>query len=90
MAYSGVTRVIVLRALRAAGPPHSSKKLELLEDVTSYWVTITDGEDIALENIPPEVGRLLVDRLVYKWDVPRHWFYNPLMIPGDEESKPPS
>jgi hypothetical protein len=64
--------------------------LELYEDTETNWVTITDREDISFEWIPPELGRRLVDRLAYGWGVPKHWFYNPVMIPIKEENKPPS
>jgi len=54
-------------------------------------VTIADGRKIRVELIPSTctLGRRLVDRLAYHWDVPKHWFYNPLMIPGEEDKRKP-
>jgi hypothetical protein len=87
---SGVTRDIALRALRASGPPNSPCKLELAEHPIHKWfITITDGNKARLEYIPPALGRRLVNRLSQDWKVPKGWFYEPLMIPGEEDKKPP-
>lgn len=81
MSESGVSRQDALRALRA------TKHLDLV--VQGNRVTIADGEKIETVILPDELSRRIVDRLAYRWNVPKHWFYNPLMIPGDEENRPP-
>jgi hypothetical protein len=84
-----VPREVVLKAARAAGPPHSPKKLIVLEDTEGYFVTISDGKKWTLkEFIPPEVARREINHLIARFKIPRIWFYEPLTIPGEEEEKP--
>jgi hypothetical protein len=40
--------------------------------------------------IPEELSAALVRYLWWHYKIPIHWFWNPLMIPGEEEKKPPS
>lgn len=84
MAASGVTREVALRALRARTGLYISVALD------SYWVMVADEHNSTPEYIPEELERRLVARLSRVYNVPIHWFYNPLMIPGEEEKKPPS
>ena len=79
---SGVTREAAIRALRA-------KKLDLSFSENNL-VQIAGEGHMTTECIPPELGRRQVHRLSRLYKVPIHWFYNPLMIPGDEEKRPPS
>jgi hypothetical protein len=84
-----VPRDVVLRALEAAGPPHSPIKLYI--SVTGNWVTVSDGNKSgSLEFVPPSgLIRRAVNRLNRKYKVPRDWFYDPLQIPGDETKRKP-
>ena len=86
---AGVSRDVALRALRAAGPPHSPKKLSVTL-CEGWWVTVSDGEWHSHEYIPPELGRRVINRLIERFKVPKIWFYEPLHIPGEEEKRPPS
>lgn len=80
-------RDTALRALKAAGPPHSSMKLYISED--GNWVTISDGKGPAfLEYIPVSgLTRQTVNRLSRRYQIPRDWFYNSLLIPGEEHTR---
>jgi len=87
----GVRREVVLRALRAAGPPHSPRKLTVTEDPTGWFVSISDNEGTSLmQYIPPDTCRAAVNHLIDRFAVPRIWFYDPLTIPGPELDKPSS
>lgn len=55
-----------------------------------FEVSGPDGEDPVVEYIPPELGRREPQRLADLYDIPLAWFYNPLLIPGEENDKPPS
>ena len=79
---SGVTREVVLRAFRA-------KKLDVAVDQSGFWVSIAGEDRIAREFIPPELGRRLVNRICQRFGIPKQWLYEPLMIPGDEDSHKP-
>lgn len=80
MADSGVTRETALRALRAGGVDVSADK--------SGNVTLA-GEITETIHIPDELGSRMVWRLADRYKVPIHWFYNPLMIPGEEDKRRP-
>jgi hypothetical protein len=86
----GIARDIVLRALRAAGPPHSQKKLTIIEE-NNWWVIVSDNEKWTLrEFLPPEVCKTTVNHLCDRFKVPKVWFYEPLSAPGDKEKGKPS
>jgi hypothetical protein len=86
---TGVRREIVLRALRSAGPPHSPKKLTIVEQ-DGWWVTVSDNERWTLrEFLPPDVCKATVNHLCKRFMVPRIWFYETLSAPGDEEKGKP-
>ena len=84
---SGVTRDTAIRALKA-------KKVDISFG-SDGLVTLIGKDSSGFQNeetvrIPDELGRRFVDRLSRLFDVPIHWFYNPLMIPGEEEQSKPS
>jgi hypothetical protein len=86
----GVARELVLRALRAAGPPHSPKKLTVVEH-DSWFVAVSDNEEwTLLEYLPPETCRATINHLCERFKVPKIWFYDPLTVPGEEEQRQPS
>ena len=81
-----VSRDVILRALRVAGPPHSEAKLMVIEDqqgiaLTRWSVSIRSDVFATVEWIPLVVGRDLPNRLHRKFKVPKEWFYNELLIP---------
>jgi hypothetical protein len=74
------------------GPPHSPKKLYVSPrpGLGDWFVEVSPIDEPGhLEYIPPELSRRTVNRLVRRYEIPKPWFYNPLLIPGDEEKKPP-
>jgi len=81
----GVKQDVVFAAFRAKGidfaPVPNQKHL--------FEVAAPNGE-MYTECIPPELGRWLPQRLSDTYDIPLQWFYNPLMIPGDQHGKPPN
>lgn len=78
----GVRRETVFAALRA-------KKIDFAPLPDGYVeIAGSDGE-MTTEYIPPELGRREPQRLSSLYKIPIQWLYNPLMIPGDEEKKPP-
>jgi hypothetical protein len=81
----GVKRETVFAAFHARSvdyaPVPGSKDL--------YEVAAPNGE-MNTEYIPTELGRMLPQRLADTYDIPIQWFYNPLMIPCDEEKKKPN
>ena len=88
---NGVKRETVFAAFRAkkisfaplpvAGPGKEGK----------YLVEVaTPSGEMWTEYVPPELGRRLPQRLADLYGVPLEWLYNPLMIPGEENKKPPS
>lgn len=81
---SGVTREIALRALRA------KPGLYISTSTDSHWVMVADEHTANPEYIPLELERRLVARLSRVYSIPIHWFYNPLMIPGEEETQLPN
>ena len=84
----GAKRETVFAALRAkkinyaAVPdsPQSKHMVEIAHPNGNTWI----------EYIPPELGRREPQRLADLFDIPVEWFYNRLLIPGEEEDKPPS
>jgi len=80
---SGVTRDVVLRAFRA-------KHYGVAPDKSGWWVTVapTNGR-IARTFVPPELGRRLVNQICDRFDIPKEWLYEPLMIPGEEDGREP-
>lgn len=52
-----------------------------------FEVAAPNGE-MYTEYIPPELGRRLPQRLSELYGIPLSWFYNPLMISGDNDGKP--
>jgi hypothetical protein len=80
---SGVTRDVVLRALRA-------KHYDVSVDQSGWWVSIAAQNRICREFIPPELGRRLVNRIVDRFGIPKQWLYEPLMIPAEDDCKPPN
>ena len=90
MAGAYVSRDAVMRALNAAGPPHSPKKLTIQEH-PDWWVTVSDNDKwTLLEYIPPEVSMRTVNHLSERFRVPKVWFHEPLKAPGDEEQRQPN
>jgi hypothetical protein len=84
----GVRRETVFAAFRA-------KKIDYvpLEDSpdTKYLVEVAAPNGaMATEYIPPELGRREPQRLATLYGIPIQWLYSPLMIPGEEEGRPPS
>jgi hypothetical protein len=82
------TRETALRALRA-------KKIDFFVDPEDpLYVTIMPLDETLSGPeyipIPEELSTKLVRHLWWHYKIPIHWFWNPLMIPGDEEEKPPS
>jgi hypothetical protein len=81
----GVKRETVFAAFVAKGidfaPVPNSKHL--------YEVAAPNGE-MWTEYIPPELARRTPQRLSEVYDIPLQWFFNPLMIPGEENKKKPS
>lgn len=79
----GVKRDTVFRAFRA-------KKLDFVL-LADDFVEIADSDgNMTTEYIPPELKRREPQRLADLYGIPIQWFYTPLMIPGDEEKKPPN
>ena len=86
-----MARVVALRALKAAGPPHSPKKLTVVEDPESWWVTVSDNEKWTLkEYLPTEICKATINHLCERFEVPKLWFYDPLSCPGEEEKSKPN
>jgi hypothetical protein len=81
MTESEVTKEVALRALKAKGLGIVCGNDDNVE--------IASEDETSLETIPAELGKKLVSRLARVYKVPIHWFYNPLMIPGEEDKKPP-
>jgi hypothetical protein len=84
----GVKRETVFAALRAKkidfAPVPSSPNSKYLVEIVGL-----NGE-MSTEYIPPELGRREPQRLADLFGIPIQWLYSPLMIPGDEDNKPPS
>ena len=75
----GVRRETVFAAFRA-------KKIDF---VPLHLVEVAGPSgEMTTECIPPELGRREPQRLSSLYGIPIQWFYNPLMIPGDEDKKP--
>ena len=87
---SGVAREVVLKALRAAGPPHTRFKL-VIADSDSMLTAISreDGQMLAVEFLPALVSMRTVNRLCRRLHLPKLWFSEPLSIPGSEEQRKP-
>jgi hypothetical protein len=80
---SGVTRDIVLRALRAAKEPHVKKTVTFSE--RSDWDVAIFNEDFAtVQYIPPNPSRQTINRIARRFGIPKEWFYEPLTIPCDD------
>lgn len=84
----GATRKTVFECFKAkninyAIVPDTATTKHLVE------VAGPDGQ-LSTEYIPPELGRREPQRLADIYDIPLPWFYNPLLIPGDEDKKPPN
>lgn len=79
-------RITALRALKARGIDY------YVDPSNSVYVDITPSQPefepmrIAL---PEELSRKTVRMLWRHYKIPIHWFWNPLMIPGEEDFKPP-
>ena len=79
-------RSTALKALRAKGIDFC------VVAVDSIYVDILPAQDewepmrIAL---PDELSGRTVRALWRAYKIPIHWFWNPLMIPGDEDENPP-
>lgn len=77
---TGVTRGTVIRALRAVDVSVSYD-----EDDPDQIVTIATHDGEQTDSIPIrkeyEIGRKLLHYLARRYNVPIHWFFNPLMIP---------
>jgi hypothetical protein len=87
---TGAARENVLRALRRAGPPHSPKKLTVVEG-NDWWVVVSDDVKWTLNYyLPPNVDRHVVNQISRRFQVPKVWFYEPLIAPGEEEATKPS
>jgi hypothetical protein len=78
----GVKRDTVLRAMRA-------KNLGVVPLDGGYVEIAGLNGELTTEYIPPELGRREPLRLSELYEIPVQWFYYPLMIPGDEDKKPP-
>lgn len=91
-AESGVSRDVALRALRAAGPPHTPYRLVVSDHPTNSNLTIianADGKHLACEYLPNVISRRTINRLCLRCGIPKVWFYESLSIPGDEEKRKP-
>jgi hypothetical protein len=80
----GVKRETVFKAFRAKeisfAPIPNSKHLFEVAAKGEMWT----------EYIPPELDRMGPQRLSDLYGIPIEWFYTPLMIPGEEDRKPPN
>lgn len=80
-------RSTALRALRA-------KKIDYYVDPEEplYVDIVPTQEGLEPMRIPleDELSGKAVRSLWRHYKIPIHWFWNPLVIPGDEEEKPPS
>lgn len=81
-----VDRVVTLKALRAAGPPHSPCALIIAEH-PEWWVVVSDDNATAFrEFIPAQTDIRTVNHLVRRFKIPKIWFTDPLTIPGEEDN----
>ena len=78
----GVKRETVFAAMRA-------KKIDFAPLPDNYVEIAGPDGEMTTEYIPPELGRREPQRLAEFYKIPISWLYNPLMIPGEEERKPP-
>ena len=83
------SRDVVIKALRAAGPPHSPHRLVVSPKGFFTTIATDDGKKLACEYLPEKVSRRTVNRLCRRCKVPKPWFYDVLLIPGDEEKQKP-
>jgi hypothetical protein len=81
----GVKRETVFAAFRAKGIDYAP-----IPDTKNLVEVAAPNGEMWTEYIPPELERRAPQRLSDVYDIPLQWFYNPLMIPGDEEKKKPS
>ena len=80
----GVKREVVFRAFRALQIPFA-----YVPDSKHLYEVVSKSGEMYTEYIPPEIGRSLPQRFHELYGVPLAWFYNELMIRGEEEGKPP-
>ena len=82
-----VTRDDVLRALRAAKPPHVAKIVHVAER-DGWYVAISNDDFATVQYIPPNPSRRTINRLHLRFGIPREWFYEPLTVPKEDETRP--
>jgi hypothetical protein len=75
-------RETILRALRAL-------RLIVIEDQSGFWVSINDGHRPMRWLVPSELGRRYCNETIKHFKIPKEWIDNPLIIPGEEDGKPP-
>ena len=78
----GVKRDTVFAAFRA-------KHIDFVQlpDTKNLVEVAGPNGEMSTECIPPELGRREPQRLSQLYGIPIQWFYSPLMIPGEEETK---
>ena len=73
-------RSVVLKALRAACPPHCPHKLSVTEH-EGWWVSVSDNVKwTILEYIPPETNPRTINHLSERFCIPKVWFYDSFAI----------
>jgi hypothetical protein len=80
------TREAFFKALRAKGIDY------LVDQENPVFVSILPNEEGVHPQklaIPDPLPPKLVCYLWWHYKIPIHWFWNPIMIPGDEDQKPP-
>ena len=81
----GVKQHVVFAAFRAKNISYAA----VPDSKHLYEVAASNGE-MNTEYIPPELGRRAPQRFSDVYGIPLAWFYNELLIPGQEEDKPPN
>jgi hypothetical protein len=83
----GVRQETVFSAFRARGISYAP----CINIPGKHLFTVSPPRGVAhVEYIPPELGRDMPQRLSEEYKIPIIWFYNPLLIPGEEERGKPS
>jgi hypothetical protein len=76
LSITGISRVVVLAALRAGGV-----KVSPSED--DKYTLEKEGVPIETLVLPDPVERRMLFRFKYKYGIAIHWFFNPDQIPKD-------
>lgn len=75
MSRESVERGIVLHVLKQSG-------VSVTDPDEEERVQIVRGTTVEVQRLPEVVDRRMVLRLAYKFKVPRHYFWNPKMMPA--------